>query len=133
MTTFLPTPEWLLLDWNHACIAADTLCIQRCGDCGQWRHPPRRLCPSCYSAQSSYQAVSGRGSVYSFVVSHRSRDLGWQEQVPYTTLLVELEEGARVLAATSISPDRVSIGQQLNLRITSRSDDFVLLWADDAS
>ena len=49
MKTYVPKPEWLVLDWHHACIDRQTLCIQHCSMCGRWRHPPRRCCPDCFS------------------------------------------------------------------------------------
>ena len=102
MRTYVPTPEWIVLDWHHACVAAGLLCIQRCSGCGRWRHPPRRFCPTSQSDGASFEPVTGSGSVLSFAVSHRSLDPGWQALAPYATLLIEQtqswsEQGLRVL------------------------------------
>lgn len=128
--SFVPKPEWLVLDWHHACLAADALTIQRCSDCGRWRHPPRRFCADCASRASSFEPVSGTGTVISQAVSHRSMDPGWQAQVPYATLVVELAEGPRVLAATHAAPAEVPIGTPVTCAVERRTDDFALLWAD---
>lgn len=128
--TYVPHSEWLVADWHHACVAADALTIQRCLGCGRWRHPPRRFCPQCASPQASFLPVHGTGTVHSLAVSHRSMDPGWQAQVPYATLVVELGEGPRVLAATHASPAEVPIGTAVACTIERRTDDFALLWAD---
>jgi uncharacterized OB-fold protein len=133
MRTYIPKPEWIILDWHHACIAAEVLCVQKCSACGVWRHPPRRFCASCFSDDVSFQPVTGNGTVLSKAVSHRSLDPGWQEQAPYATLLVELAEGPRVLAATSVAPDEIEIGHHVAVRIDPHGHDFVLVWADPVS
>ena len=128
--TFTPRPEWLALDWQRACLEAGTLTIQRCGACGAWRHPPRRFCPHCYSPDARFEPVAGTGVVRSLAVSHRSMDPGWQAEVPFATLVVELDEGPRVLAATHAGPDDVPIGTAVACAIEPRSEDFALLWAE---
>ena len=102
--TYVPTPEWLTLDWHHACIAAGWLCIQQCARCGRWRHPPRRCCPDCFSDASEFRPVVGTGSIRSLAVSHRSLDPGWHERAPYAVLLVELTEGGVRLRPWLVRP-----------------------------
>lgn len=133
MSTYVPKSEWIILDWHHACIAAASLCVQRCAACGVWRHPPRKFCASCFSGDVTFEPVTGNGTVLSMAVSHRSLDPGWQERAPYATLLIELDEGPRVLAATSTSPDEIEAGQRVTVRVEPRGDDFVLVWADTTS
>lgn len=128
--TFTPRPEWLVLDWHRACLEAGMLTIQRCGGCGLWRHPPRRFCARCASPDAGFEPVRGTGVVRSLAVSHRSMDPGWQAEVPFATLVVELDEGPRVLAATHARPDDVAIGTHVTCTIEARSEDFALLWAE---
>jgi uncharacterized OB-fold protein len=128
--TYTPRSEWLILQWHRATVAAGVLCIQRCDNCQLWRHPPRRYCPACQAAASSFEPVAGNGTIISFAVSHRSLDPGWQERVPFVTLVVELDEGPRVLAATDLDPAHASIGTRVALRSEARGEDFALLWAD---
>jgi uncharacterized OB-fold protein len=127
--TYVPKPEWLNLEWHHATLIAGSLCIQRCGECGRWRHPPRRFCPACSSTDADFAVVSGTGTVISYAVSHRSLDPEWQARVPFSTLVVELEEGPRVLAATDLAPAGVSLGLPVVLTIEALSGDFALLHA----
>lgn len=127
--TYVPKPEWLNLEWHHATLAAGSLCIQRCTACGRWRHPPRRFCPACSSASADFAVVSGTGVVISYAISHRSLDPAWQERAPFPTLVVELQEGPRVLAATDLAPAAVSLGLPVVLTIEPLSGDFAMVHA----
>ena len=128
--TYVPKPEWLALEWHHACLSADALAIQRCSACGRWRHQPRRFCATCASPDASFEPVAGTGIVCSLAVSHRSLDPGWQEHAPYATLVVDLTEGPRVLAATHAAPTDVGIGTPVHCTVERRTDDFAMVWAD---
>lgn len=128
--TYVPKPEWLVLDWHHACIAAGGLAVQRCTACGTWRHPPRRYCAACWSDAAVFEPVSGLGVVRSMAVSHRSLDPHWQASAPFTTYVVELDEGPRLLAAARLGTGSAPVGAAVVCTVESRSDDFVLVWAD---
>ena len=90
-------------------VAVDELRIQRCGSCGTLRHPPRPMCPKCHSLEHNYVVSSGLGEVYSFVVHHRPQVPGRTH--PFAVVLVELEEGTRIVGNTvDIDPGDVRIG-----------------------
>jgi hypothetical protein len=66
------------------------------------------LLPNCLSANFSFQDVSGRGKVYSFVTFHRPYHPAFTEEVPYVVALVELDEGPRLLTnILGIAPEEV--------------------------
>lgn len=128
--SYVPRPEWLMLEWHHACLEVETLCIQRCDSCATWRHPPRRFCAVCQSRKSAFVPVSGAGTVRSFAVSHRSMDPGWNETTPYATLVVALDEQVSLLAATAATPSDLALGLPVQCSIERRSEDFALVWAE---
>ncbi len=72
------------------------LLIQRCDGCGTLRHPPGPMCPKCRSLRWSQVQAGGRGIIYSFVVMHQPQLPGLDYPLPI--LLVELEEGPRIVA-----------------------------------
>ncbi|MCW2548820.1 MAG: hypothetical protein JWN96_3280 [Mycobacterium sp.] len=72
------------------------LVVQRC-ECGQFRHYPQPMCPTCLSMTWSWAPVSGRGAVYSFTVTHRAFHAAWRHRLPYAVATIELEEGVRML------------------------------------
>ena len=74
------------------------LLVQCCRHCGRLRYPASVVCPDCLSADTEWQAVSGRGKVFSFVVFHRAYHPAWEGKVPYNVALIELDEGQIILS-----------------------------------
>jgi len=74
------------------------LVVQRCRGCGELSFPARDLCSRCLSREADWVPVSGRGSIFSFVVMHQVYHPGFADQVPYAVVVVQLEEGARILS-----------------------------------
>src|SRR5438128_1885639 len=71
------------------------LVIQRCGDCGRLRHPPAPMCGACGSLEWDTAEASGRGRVYSWMLSqHPNRP----DDEPSIVVLVELVEGVRLVS-----------------------------------
>lgn len=87
---------------------AHRLLVQKCRDCGGTWFPPATQCAHCGSRHHDWIDASGKGRVHSFVTYHRLYHKGWEGEVPYTLAIVELEEGARMLAnLVDIEPDEV--------------------------
>jgi len=91
-------------------VEAGELRIQQCGGCGVLRHPPSPLCTRCDSADQGYVVASGSGVVYSHVTHHYPPLSG--VELPHTVLLVELEEGVRIVSelGAGADPSVVHIG-----------------------
>jgi len=70
--------------------------MQRCGDCGHVRFPPALLCGRCLSANAEWVKLSGRGTVFSWIVIHQSQHPAFNADVPYNVAIIELEEGPRL-------------------------------------
>ena len=94
----LPQPDDDLVAafWAHC--AKEELRFQRCSACGTWRHLPRLRCAQCGSGEFRWERSSGRGRVYSWTVTHQSPIAAFAARVPYAVLVVELEEGVRMVA-----------------------------------
>ncbi len=87
------------------------LLLQRCGACGAVQHYPRGVCATCWSADLEWQRSSGRGTVWTFTVVHRSQAPGFKDALPYVLAYVELEEGVQMLTnLVECDPARVAIG-----------------------
>ncbi|GLW06201.1 hypothetical protein Misp01_13310 [Microtetraspora sp. NBRC 13810] len=94
--------------------------IQRCGSCGELRHPPGPLCPTCRSTERTHVAASGEGVVFSYVVHHHPPVPG--RETPFAVAVVELPEGVRIVGnVVDCRPDDVWIG--MPLRVTFRRAD----------
>ena len=95
--------------WNA--LNEGRLVIQQCAACKMLRHYPRPVCPSCYSMESTWRPVSGRGSVHSWTVAHHPFHPGFKGELPYVLATVDLEEGVRMVAQLrDVAIDAVTVG-----------------------
>jgi 3-oxo-4,17-pregnadiene-20-carboxyl-CoA hydratase alpha subunit len=76
--------------------------LQRCSGCGMFRFPVTPLCPECRSFDFDWAPCSGRGTIYSYTVVHHQTHPAFP--VPYTIVLVELEEGPRLIGQLQGAP-----------------------------
>lgn len=99
-------------------VEAGELRIQKCQVCGLLHHPPQPLCRSCSAGDMGYVVSTGRGVVYSHVTHHYPPLPGVER--PHTVLLVELEEGIRLVSewAADSTPENTYIGQQVQVAFT---------------
>lgn len=91
-------------------VALGELRLQRCEGCGVLRHPPQPLCDRCGGTEQRFVVATGHGTVYSHVTHHYPPLPG--VQLPHTVLLVELEEGVRLVSELAPGEDaeQVAIG-----------------------
>ena len=45
--------------------------MQKCGNCGHIRWPAGMFCPKCYSDKYEWVKLSGKGTIYTFGVTHQ--------------------------------------------------------------
>jgi hypothetical protein len=103
------------------------LVVQRCGDCGTRRFPPRAVCPACLSSATQWQRASGHGVVYSFTVVHQNQAPGFREAVPYVLAVVELEEGLRLTTnVVGCAPEDVRVGMPVVIEFDDATPDVTL-------
>lgn len=77
----------------------ERLLLPRCETCGRLFYYPRIHCPHCASRALGWVEASGRGRVFSFShVAVSFHGTTWESQLPYTVILVDLEEGPRMLS-----------------------------------
>ena len=123
-----PNPEGLNAEFYAWC-ARGELRVQRCTACGTWRHPPRIMCAHCGSDAWSWERASGRGHVYTWTVTHQALVPGWADEVPYAVVVVELEEGVRLVSAVrEVAPSALKIGMEVEVAFAKASDAVGLHW-----
>lgn len=86
---------------------------QRCAGCGQAQTLTRFACPHCGSDRLEWHDAVGGGTVVAASVVSRAPTDAFRALVPYTLVLVELDEGPRVMghATPGIAiGDRVTAG-----------------------
>src|SRR5688572_9432471 len=93
----LPAPQGDGLDaefWD-ACRRHE-LVVQRCSDCGTYRHPPEAICHKCHSFTSHWEKVTGRATIYSHMNVVYPTHPVLRERVPFNVILVELADAGGI-------------------------------------
>lgn len=92
------------------------LVVQCCADCGRLQHPPRAMCGSCRSTAFDWAEMSGKGVVYSYVVTHQAVHPALLGHTPLATVEVELAEGPHITSnLIDVPPDAVTIGMAVEV------------------
>ncbi len=78
----------------------------RCKKCGSVYFPPRSECIKCLGPESEmeWMKFSGKAKLLTYTVIHAA-PTGFEEKVPYTIGVVDLEEGGRLLAWVEDPPE----------------------------
>lgn len=103
------------------------LLLQRCLSCRSWRYPPRPMCPQCNSLESAWVPASGRGTLFSFTVTHQALNPSLNDKLPHVIALVELAEGMRMTSNLLDCPaEDVRIGMPLEVVFAKVNDELTL-------
>lgn len=124
--------------------------LQQCSECNLKRYPPTTACPFCACADSTWEAVSGLGTVYSYGEVHHAIQPVFRAHTPYLLLLVELDEqrnepnefdGLRLTGnladsdgelAVQSTVESVGIGTRVRVVFKQMGDEIALpLWTID--
>jgi uncharacterized OB-fold protein len=111
--------------------------MQACAACGQLRFPPRPMCPNCRCTESKWPVMSGRGTIWSFVVPHPPLLPAYAELAPYNVVVVALEEDASLrlvgnlvasadAAINSVDPTTIAIGAPVRVVFAPSAEDVTL-------
>lgn len=99
--------------------------IPYCQDCDKPHFTPRRFCPHCWSDRLEYRAVSGAGTVYSFTTVRANPPSAFEDLLPYTIAIVELDEGVRMMTHILGNTDDLAIGSRVEVRPQERLGDML--------
>jgi uncharacterized OB-fold protein len=112
------------------------LLVQTCASCGLRRMPPRPMCPRCRSLKFRWDEMSGRGTIWSFIVPHPPLLPAYQELAPYNVIVVALDEDPTLRMVgnlverpngpiNEVDPATIRIGDPVSV-VFQRVEDVVL-------
>jgi uncharacterized OB-fold protein len=105
------------------------LWLQRCGACGACVFYPRALCSACGASRLDWFPASGRGVVYARAALHRRARPGDPPPQPHCVVLVDLEEGPRLMSRLpGLAAEAVRIGMAVRARIEAGADAPVVVF-----
>lgn len=103
--------------------AAGELRLQHCTTCDHVQFPPRRLCSNCLSEDVEWRQASGAGRVRSWSLVTAPGAPGFEEEVPFVSALIELEEGPTMLSVIrNCAADAVDFDMPVQVIFEQRSD-----------
>lgn len=117
-----------------AALAQGRLELQHCPACGRWTWPPRPICSGCHGEGMVWEQVAGTGEVHSWIVTHQVYAPTFVELVPYTIVLVRLDEQDDILIPGPLSAHDGEVRQGLRVRaLAERLGDSIgqLAWTSD--
>ena len=101
--------------------------MQRCSNCGHTRFPPSLLCARCLSDRHEWVRLSGRGTVFSWIIVHQSQHPAFNADSPYNVTIVELEEGPRLhTTLVDCANDEIRIGMPVEVVFDRVAEDVTL-------
>ena len=104
------------------------LVLPWCHECQTPFWYPRAICPRCLGDAIEWRAATGIGVVYAASVQHLPGPGRDAADGPYVVVLVDLEEGVRVMGnVTDCAPDAVRIGLAVRATWQPLSDGRQLL------
>lgn len=122
-----PVPDAVSAFYWEAAARAE-LAVLVCRACGLGHHPPEVACPHCGAAELAPRIVDGRGTVFASCVVRQAYDIAFHDAVPYSLVLVALDEHPEVRVLTNLVDDAdepVPVGAPVEV-VFERHDDWVL-------
>lgn len=109
--------------WNYA--RQHELRMQKCQDCGHIRWPAGMFCPKCLSDKAEWVKLSGKGSVYTFGITHYIYDKWYTDKVPYAVAVIELAEGPHTMGnVTGCKHEDIKIGMPVEVYFDDVNEEF---------
>jgi uncharacterized OB-fold protein len=119
-----PTPETQPF-WD-GCKSGE-LRLQRCKACQHVQFYPRKLCSGCFSQDVEWFTASGRGSVLSWSKVTLPSAPGFEEELPFTSVLVKLAEGPTMLSVLrDCEYEQIDFDMPLHVIFEQRTDDIFI-------
>jgi uncharacterized OB-fold protein len=94
---------------NRAWFTSGALAVQQCATCGVLQHPPEEVCHQCGGTSFDVNVLAPRGRVHSYTVVHYAANRALVDAVPYTVVLVSLDDAPHLRVVGNIEGD-VEIG-----------------------
>lgn len=93
----LPIPVADLLDgpyWSG--LRRGEIMVQRCRGCGGWQWGPEWICHRCHSFDMGWEAIEGRGRIYSWERVWHPVHPALKDHGPYVVVLVEIPHAGNI-------------------------------------
>ena len=101
--------------------------MQRCDDCARLRFPPTTSCWYCLSPNTTWTPLSGRGTVWSYILMHQLYYPAFADELPYPVAVIETEEGVRLISnLVQVAREDIEIGMAVEVVFEDVTDEFAI-------
>jgi hypothetical protein len=90
------------------------LVLPHCPACGRWLHPQTPGCP-CGDGEPVWEPASGRARLVSHAVVRRAAHPALEAELPYTLLLVALDEGPQLVSGLAGDGHELHVGEPMSV------------------
>jgi len=111
-------------------LSEDKLMGSKCQTCGVVSVPPRSICTKCHGSEMEWVEMRGMGKLVAFTCIAIGPPFmikeGYDRKHPYVSGVVELEEGAKVVAriegVDGSKPETIKIGTRVRIDFLHRGE-----------
>jgi len=108
-------------------LAVGELRIQQCNACDARQHPSESFCYNCGSQDITWHPVNGNGEIYSFIKVHQLYHAAFKDHLPYIVVIIQLNEGPRILGAMFGLNAEPKIGARVRAAFQNIDDESAFL------
>jgi len=109
-------------------LARGELLIPRCESCGEFFFYPREVCPSCAGRDISFRQAAGTGTVVAASTARVALNAWPAEDVPYTAVLVRLEEGVIIPGRLAQVAEGPIVGAPVEVSFAANAESELPRW-----
>lgn len=122
----LPTPTPETAAYWQGC-KEHQLLIQSCADCGHMQFYPRSICTKCMSKNIDWVEASGKATIISYTVMHRSVSKAYCVDGPQVLAIVRLEEGPQMMShIVDCDEENLSIAMTVEVSFEDWSEEITV-------
>lgn len=103
------------------------LAMQKCTNCNHIRYPIGPVCTKCLSDEYVWQKLSGKGTVFNYVIIHQKYNEAWADDLPYNVIMAQLDEGPRMFSnLIGINNDKIEIGMKIEVVFEQATEEIFI-------
>ncbi|HLF76790.1 MAG TPA: Zn-ribbon domain-containing OB-fold protein [Dehalococcoidia bacterium] len=103
------------------------LVCQKCSECGTYLFPPTAICENCLFSRLEWVKLSGKGTVWSFIIMHQKYYNSFADDLPYNIAVVRSAEGPKFLTnLVGIENEDIKVEMPVEVYFDDVAEDLTL-------